>query len=208
MHTAQVAESAGSPEASVLEGGPCGEVVLCEYADVEEIKEMNRQIFPVVYYQDFYNELFGENARTCLVRERGAGKSVGLFSVRFTKPSMWGWSEPSKTEQERGCASCLERGDVTEEEVKHKFVYVVLLGLLESERRKGFGRMMVESIEKIAEETGMDHILLHVQVSNLSAIEFYYKLGFKLVKHVKDYYVNIHPRDAFLLRKCLYTRPS
>ncbi|OAG28805.1 hypothetical protein NEDG_00944 [Nematocida displodere] len=168
-------------------------LVLGDANKISRIKEVNQKIFPVVYHNDFYQKLFAEDVQTFMLEAFPAdqvSESVyaGIVSVRIAKQA----SEHRKRED----TLCVCGNNESS-------IYVILLGVIEALRGQGYGKGLVSKIEEIARDNSIDHIVLHVQVSNLRAIEFYHKLGFKLIRLVKDYYSNVMPRDAFLLRRCL-----
>lgn len=170
---------------------------------VEEIKEINRKIFPVVYENEFYDSLFNENNRTYLLRRNYPRHLephsiyIGVLSLRIIDRS----TSRRMIEEDAAnpCRTCLATG----QERKERALYVVLLGLIEEERRKGHGGILLEKAGEVAEKENISHLLLHVQASNMSAIQFYNKNGFKVMKLERDYYCNVFPRDALLLRKCI-----
>lgn len=174
---------------------------------VEEIKEINRKIFPVVYENEFYDNLFKQNNRTYLLRRNYPGRLdpraayIGVLSLRIIDAS----SSKKMLEEDAAipCRSCLGAG----QDRKANALYVVLLGLVEEERRKGLGGILMEKAGEVSEKESIRHILLHVQASNMTAIQFYNKNGFKVLKLERDYYCNVFPRDALLLRKCILKTP-
>ncbi|KAI5171601.1 N-alpha-acetyltransferase 50 [Nematocida sp. LUAm3] len=173
-----------------------------EKAQLDNIRELCTSIFPLSYPSAFYEKLLKSDAKAYLVIEDEA--PVGIVSFKMVTPS-YSWRPTAKDGACREpCPSCVKRTDVTPDNVRENFIYVSMFGLIEGKRGKGYGYNMLKVIEETALQKKLEHIILHVQVSNLKAIEFYYKQGFKLVKIVKEYYYNIFPRDAFLLRKCLY----
>ena len=54
----------------------------------------------------------------------------------------------------------------------------------------------------IVEKDGnFDSVVLHVQVSNDVALEFYKRFGFEIVETKEAYYKRIEPADAHVLEK-------
>ncbi|KAI5180175.1 N-alpha-acetyltransferase 50 [Nematocida sp. AWRm80] len=166
-------------------------VVACP-SMIDSIKSLNQKIFPITYPADFYKNMFKENMLTELMYSPGEDMLVGILSVKIVKASIWGTGEPNK------CQECAFGKDTED-----PYLYVAIFGLLEEYRGIGLGKTMLSRIKEIARTKEIHHIMLHVQVSNMKAIEFYYKQGFKLIEYIKDYYHKIFPKDAFLLRKCL-----
>jgi len=178
------------------------ETVPCTVSVIDEMKRISDRIFPIIYHQDFYEKLFSNTTEVYLVKNRT--QNIGIFAVRIIKPAFpWIFGKNDGVTKDV-CSICKKRKDTTKEALEKRFVYIIIIGLLPDERSKGYGGVMIRKIEEITSKHGMEHIVLHVQASNVQAMSFYYRIGFKLVAHVKDYYCNIEPKDALLLRKCLY----
>ena len=64
-------------------------------------------------------------------------------------------------------------------------------------RRRGYGRAIVESLQKYAKNNGLDSISLEVRESNKAAIDLYTALGFKIEGKRKDFYTA--PREDALV---------
>ena len=100
--------------------------------------------------------------------------------------------------------------------------YIMTLGVLPRYRRLGLASMLlrqsmenlralvarknaeVEKTPKVGaarEKIRVTEVMLHVQVNNESAINFYKNHGFAVKERVTDYYTAVEPRDAFLLAK-------
>ena len=47
----------------------------------------------------------------------------------------------------------------------------------------------------------VSEIYLHVQTNNEDAIKFYKKFGFDITDTIPDYYINIEPRDCYVVTK-------
>uniref|UniRef100_A0A6G1S5B6 N-terminal methionine N(alpha)-acetyltransferase NatE n=1 Tax=Aceria tosichella TaxID=561515 RepID=A0A6G1S5B6_9ACAR len=84
-----------------------------------------------------------------------------------------------------------------------KHLYIVTLGCLFTYRRRGIGTAMLRHVIDYAAEKGVDDIYLHVQSSNTVAIQFYKKFGFEINGVVEDYYKNIEPSSALILKKVM-----
>jgi ribosomal protein S18 acetylase RimI-like enzyme len=81
-------------------------------------------------------------------------------------------------------------------------LYVLTLGVLEAYRRLGLAeRMLAHIIAKAREQPLIKEIYLHVQDGNDAALTFYRKNAFDASEHVPDYYKNLTPTGATLLRK-------
>lgn len=167
---------------------------------IEEIKEAVQNIFPVLYSSDFYRKLFSKDTFLQLLCSPEDEKIVGLVAIRLS--TVYALELHKDVRNTPNKCTCELEG--TEE--NDKIIYVILLGVLEKHRGSGYGRLLLKEVESISVAYGIRHILLHVQTSNLRAIDFYYKSGFMLVKLMQNYYNNVYPKDAFLLRKCLYSQ--
>ena len=76
------------------------------------------------------------------------------------------------------------------------------LGCLAPYRRLGIGTKMLRHVMDIVEKDGnFDSVVLHVQVSNDVALEFYKRFGFEVVETKEAYYKRIEPADAHVLEK-------
>ena len=76
------------------------------------------------------------------------------------------------------------------------------LGCLAPYRRLGIGTKMLRHVMDIVEKDGnFDSVVLHVQVSNDVALEFYKRFGFEIVETKEAYYKRIEPADAHVLEK-------
>ena len=64
---------------------------------------------------------------------------------------------------------------------------------------------MLQHIYQLAEsDSTINKIILHVQISNEDALNFYERHGFTNVELVERYYKNIDPADAYLLVKTFF----
>ena len=66
---------------------------------------------------------------------------------------------------------------------ERKFVEVDSLGVLESYRGKGVGKLLQEEVESWAKSVGINEMELHVWDFNASAIGFYTKNGYQMASH-------------------------
>lgn len=83
-------------------------------------------------------------------------------------------------------------------------LYVLTLGVLEAYRRLGLAdRMLAHITAKAREQPEIQEIYLHVQDGNDAALAFYKKNMFDASEHLPDYYKNVTPTGATLLRKLL-----
>lgn len=61
--------------------------------------------------------------------------------------------------------------------------------------------MLDHVLKQASEIPNTNSVYLHVQISNESALSFYKKHGFTIVSTAKNYYEQIQPRDAYVLKK-------
>ena len=86
-------------------------------------------------------------------------------------------------------------------------LYIMTLGCLAPYRRLGIGTKMLRHVMDIVEKDGnFDSVVLHVQVSNDVALEFYKRFGFEVVETKEAYYKRIEPADAHVLEKKIDNR--
>ena len=71
--------------------------------------------------------------------------------------------------------------------------------VLESVRRQGYGKVLMEKMIEVCREHHIEVITLEVRESNAKAISFYEKFGFDKVTKRKQYYAN--GEDAYLMKK-------
>jgi ribosomal-protein-alanine N-acetyltransferase len=76
---------------------------------------------------------------------------------------------------------------------------IVTLDVREAHRRKGYGGQLLERAEDILIDLGAEAYDLQVDVTNHSAIAFYKKQGFQMVRTLRRYYPN--GNDAYLMVK-------
>ncbi|EIE89248.1 hypothetical protein G6F46_008324 [Rhizopus delemar] len=140
-----------------------------------QVKVLHKTLFPVSYSENFYKDLL----------EAGPFAKLAYYNDVCV-----------------GVVCCRKEKD--EESAEKYKIYMMTLGVLEPYRGLGLGKLLVEHILKEAKTSNdVSKVYLHVQVTNTSAVEFYKKNEFEVVKTEKDYYKNIEPRDAFLLAKTI-----
>ena len=76
------------------------------------------------------------------------------------------------------------------------------LGCLAPYRRLGIGTKMLQHVmDIVAKDGNLNSVVLHVQVNNEGALDFYKKFGFEIVETKEAYYKRIEPADAHVLEK-------
>ena len=99
-----------------------------------------------------------------------------------------------------GAISCKE--DIQED--KNKAVYIMTITVLKPYRRYGIGTKLLEkAIEDCAKNKDIKKLTLHMQKGNDSALEFYLKHGFEIVKVMEDYYTDLEEAGCYILEKNL-----
>ncbi|KDO28870.1 hypothetical protein SPRG_05741 [Saprolegnia parasitica CBS 223.65] len=140
-------------------------------ANVGVLRVLNREIFPVHYTDSFYTDIV-ETPHGLSKYALVDGLAVGAICCRI---------ETTLQKRER--------------------VYIMTLGVLAAYRRQHVGAALLQSVLAYCEQTGMDHIYLHVQTSNAGAIRFYLGHGFEIRQTIHNYYKHIVPPDCYILAK-------
>ena len=80
-------------------------------------------------------------------------------------------------------------------------VYIMTITVLEEYKRYGIGSQLLQELINIHKPIlEIDFIYLHVQINNELALQFYTKSNFENVKIIENYYTDIEPRNAYLLK--------
>ena len=78
------------------------------------------------------------------------------------------------------------------------------LGVLAPYRQLGVGKALLEHVMSLTQDVAnVSAVYLHVQVGNDEALKFYRHHGFEVSETAKDYYKNVTPTDAHVLRKTI-----
>ncbi|CAF1883096.1 hypothetical protein HID58_045260 [Brassica napus] len=81
-------------------------------------------------------------------------------------------------------------------------VYIMTLGVLAPYRGIGIGsKLLLNHVLDMCSKQNVSEIYLHVQTNNEDAINFYKKFGFDITDTIPDYYINIEPRDVYVVTK-------
>jgi ribosomal-protein-alanine N-acetyltransferase len=70
--------------------------------------------------------------------------------------------------------------------------HILTIDVLPSHRRKGIGQMLLEEMEKIFVQKGVEACLLEVREGNAAALSLYHKLGYKEIGRLENYYGKAH----------------
>ena len=82
--------------------------------------------------------------------------------------------------------------------------HVVTIDVLPDARRTGLGTRLMQELEDRLKQEGCETIFLETAVDNISAIRFYKRLGYSVVKTIPRYYLD--KIDALMMAKELGTR--
>jgi ribosomal protein S18 acetylase RimI-like enzyme len=147
--------------------------------NIKLLKKVNAVVFPVVYHDKFYKD----------VLEAGDLAQLAYYNDIVV-----------------GAVCC--RVDVDPATGARK-LYIMTLGCLAPYRRLGIGATMLNHVMDIVERDGnLESVFLHVQINNVSALNFYKRFGFDIVDTKEQYYKRIEPADAHVLEKKIKANPS
>jgi ribosomal-protein-alanine N-acetyltransferase len=79
--------------------------------------------------------------------------------------------------------------------------YVVTLDVDPAHRREGVASRLIEEVDRLVSEAGVQHVSLHVYAGNDAAIRFYEGRGYRRVLDARDFYGS--GLDGFLYLKAL-----
>jgi len=66
--------------------------------------------------------------------------------------------------------------------------HILTIDVSPSHRRKGVGQMLLQEMEKIFGQKGVDACLLEVREGNVAALGLYHKLGYEEIGRLENYY--------------------
>ena len=143
-------------------------------SDLERVMHINTACLPENYSSFFYKDLYTRFPDTFMVAEMD-GELQGYIMCRIEK----GWSKRGRLSPARLC-------------------HVVSIAVMESYRRRGIGKALVEQAMGRGRRTyDSNEGYLEVRVSNEPAVNLYAKLGFTKVKRNYGYYLN--GEDAWVM---------
>ena len=143
-------------------------------SDLERVMHINTACLPENYSSFFYKDLYTRFPDTFMVAEMD-GEIQGYIMCRIEK----GWSMRGRLSPARLC-------------------HVVSIAVMESYRRRGIGKALVEQAMGRGRRTyDSNEGYLEVRVSNEPAVNLYAKLGFTKVKRNYGYYLN--GEDAWVM---------
>ena len=96
-----------------------------------------------------------------------------------------------KNKDNKIIAICLNRYDSDENEVE-----IDIFCVHENYRRRGIAKKLLLHCIEICKTKGIYNFCLNVSITNIAAINFYFKFGFKIAKFINDYYPNDSPPNS------------
>ena len=70
--------------------------------------------------------------------------------------------------------------------------HILTIDVSLSHRRRGIGQMLLQEMENIFVQKGVQASLLEVREGNVAAISLYHKLGYEEIGRLENYYGNAH----------------
>ena len=132
--------------------------------DLDDVMEIERASFPIAWEYSIY-------LRICMAKGRILSSDGGLLIMdvlesdsKLTGYAVWE-TDPVST-----------RG------------HILNLAIIEDERRKGYGGLLIEHVQSSLRETGMASCILEVRESNTPARSLYKSCGFTVSGRLDGYY--------------------
>mmetsp|Transcript_49778 Transcript_49778/g.101636 ORF Transcript_49778/g.101636 Transcript_49778/m.101636 type:complete len:181 (+) Transcript_49778:169-711(+) len=139
---------------------------------LQQLKALNSSIFPVKYNDKFYVD----------VQNAGEYTKLAYFSGEILVGAI-----------------CCRLEEKPEGGIK---LYIMTIGVQAPYRCSGIGTSLLESVlNQAARDARIDEAYLHVQTSNVDALNFYQRFGFVIKDKILNYYRKIEPPDCYLLAK-------
>ena len=95
-------------------------------------------------------------------------------------------------------ASLSARRESRNEEV---CVYIMTCSVLKPYRLLKVGRILIGQLQERVVKAGIKTIFLHVWTASQDALKFYTALGFEKDEEIPDYYQDLTPQSAYILKK-------
>jgi ribosomal-protein-alanine N-acetyltransferase len=96
-------------------------------------------------------------------------------------------------------------GFVVGQQPRRGLGHIVTIDVLPDARRTGLGTRLIEDVEARLKSDGCLTIFLEAAVDNLSAIKFYKRLGYSVIKIIPRYYLD--KIDALMMSKDVAPSP-
>eukprot|EP01060_Flectonema_neradi_P035310 TRINITY_DN6468_c0_g1_i9.p1 TRINITY_DN6468_c0_g1~~TRINITY_DN6468_c0_g1_i9.p1 ORF type:complete len:207 (+),score=41.80 TRINITY_DN6468_c0_g1_i9:330-950(+) len=144
----------------------------------EEVIDIHKELFPVVFEDAFYDQLFGDEMITVLMIKDGAVIGVATTWLKETSNLVW-------------CGS-------------HKVGYLCTFGILDRYRRNKLGTILLSETITRLQNLSYKELSLHVKADNEAAIRFYIREGFIPNQLIRGYYyINGCYEDAYSMSRSL-----
>lgn len=165
-------------------------------SDRDRVKQLHEEWFPVVYQDDFYNDL---------VKERLAGKKLHtcVATVAAEDNPAAAADDEEMPSAPGEIVSCVVGSFVSAAKLSRRMqamllpdrqrykrlFYVMTLGTVTEHRGSGLATAMIQWVESLVkQDTACGGVYLHVITYNTAAIRFYERLGFYRVEEIPEYY--------------------
>lgn len=146
-------------------------------SDLEGVIRINRECLPENYTTYFFMNLYKRYPETFIIAEAN-NEVVGYVMCRI----------------ETGLPSFKLLGIA-------KKGHVISIAVMPRHQQKGIGYALIQEAMQAMEFYNVKECYLEVRESNLPAVELYKKLGFEVVRTLKNYYAD--GENAFLMAKPL-----
>ncbi|KAL0736112.1 hypothetical protein Bca4012_012322 [Brassica carinata] len=162
-----------------------------------QLKKLNTVLFPVRYNDKYYADAIASGEFTKLGSHSLLGGFLGILMFELYVANVHNLMFLVCSDICVGAIACrLEK-----KEGGAMRVYIMTLGVLAPYRGIGIGSKLLNHVLDMCTKQNMSEIYLHVQTNNDDAIKFYKKFGFDITDTIQDYYVNIEPRDCYVVTK-------
>jgi len=164
--------------------------------NVGQLQVLNSVLFPVKYNEKFYTDLLRLHTPLTVLAYHN-DILVGAVCCRVE-------SHPLQSSSSVVVVVVNEAGSADSSSTIKK-LYIMTLGVLAPYRRLGIGSKLLEAALKFSKKEApqAEVIFASVWTMNTSAVEFYKRHGFQIVKTVHEYYKNLDPGDCFVVEKNL-----
>eukprot|EP01010_Urceolus_cornutus_P001017 NODE_1531_length_864_cov_328.889571_g1185_i1.p1 GENE.NODE_1531_length_864_cov_328.889571_g1185_i1~~NODE_1531_length_864_cov_328.889571_g1185_i1.p1 ORF type:complete len:223 (-),score=7.70 NODE_1531_length_864_cov_328.889571_g1185_i1:97-765(-) len=149
-------------------------------ADFPQLISLHQLLFPVEYNDEFYESLLGNTIRTVLAVF--SGNLIGVATGRLVDRS--------------SCCVTDRRG------------YIITFGVAEEYRRYHLGTELLLRLQMEFEQAGATLSYLHAKADNYSALSFYKKNKYQVMRRLPNYYfIDGGYHDAYALSRPLPRPP-
>jgi len=124
-----------------------------------------------------------EIEKECFVEEAFTKKQIALLLTDYNSISL--------TARENGEIVGFIIGMIYPDE-KAVNGHILTIDVSLSHRRRGIGQMLLQEMESIFTQKGVQACLLEVREGNVAAIGLYHKLGYEEIGRLENYYGNAH----------------